>query len=84
MLIMDYVTLPYGTLRIGEERRMRIRDMQMMVMHNALERDEDEWRRLLAETDSRLRLVKIRKPAGSALSLLEVVLDDRRDSVLQD
>ncbi|EXJ74635.1 uncharacterized protein A1O5_02932 [Cladophialophora psammophila CBS 110553] len=52
ILIMDYVTLPYGTLKIGNERRMRIRDMQMMVMHNALERDEGEWRRLFAETDS--------------------------------
>ncbi|KIX92782.1 uncharacterized protein Z520_11445 [Fonsecaea multimorphosa CBS 102226] len=83
LLIMDYVTLRYGTLKIGDERRMRIRDMQMMVMHNALERDEGEWRRLFAETDSRLSLIKIRKPAGSALSLLEVVLDDRRDSVLQ-
>ena len=84
ILIMDYVTLPYGTLRIGEERRMRMRDIQMMVMHNALERDEDEWRRLLAETDLRLKLVKILKPAGSALSLLEVVLEERRDSVLQN
>ncbi|OQV02351.1 hypothetical protein CLAIMM_07567 [Cladophialophora immunda] len=83
ILIMDYVTMPYGMLKIGDERRMRIRDMQMMVMHNALERDEDEWRRLFAETDSRLRLIKIRKPAGSALSLLEVVMDDRRDSVIQ-
>ncbi|OAL35849.1 hypothetical protein AYO20_04755 [Fonsecaea nubica] len=83
LLIMDYVTLPYGTLKIGDERRMRIRDMQMMVMHNALERDEGEWRRLFAETDSRLKLIKIRKPTGSALSLLEVVLEERRDSVLQ-
>ncbi|OAP57121.1 hypothetical protein AYL99_07858 [Fonsecaea erecta] len=83
ILIMDYVTLPYGTLKIGDERRMRVRDMQMMVMHNALERDEGEWRRLFAETDPRLRLIKIRKPVGSALSLLEVVLDHRRDSVVQ-
>jgi len=83
ILIMDYVTLPAGTLKIGEERGMRIRDMQMMVMHNALERDEGEWRRLLTETDPRLRLVAIRKPAGSALSLLEVILENRRDSVLE-
>lgn len=83
ILIMDYVTLPYGKLKLGDERRMRIRDMQMMVMHNALERDEGEWRKLLSETDSRLNLIKIRKPTGSALSLLEVVLMDRRDSVLQ-
>jgi 6-hydroxytryprostatin B O-methyltransferase len=83
ILIMDYVTLPFGTLNIADERRMRIRDMQMMVMHNALERDEGEWRQLLLETDPRLKLLRIRKPAGSALSLLEVVLDDRRDSVLQ-
>lgn len=75
LLIMDYVTLPYGKLSLADERRMRIRDMQMMVMHNALERDEDEWRQLFAETDPRLRLVAIRTPPGSALSLIEVVLD---------
>jgi len=75
LLIMDYVTLPYGKLSLADERRMRIRDMQMMVMHNALERDEEEWRQLFAETDSRLRLVAIRTPPGSALSLIEVVLE---------
>lgn len=75
LLIMDYVTLPYGRLALADERRMRIRDLQMMVMHNALERDEGEWRQLFAETDSRLRLVDIRTPLGSALSLIEVVLD---------
>ncbi|KIW86621.1 uncharacterized protein Z519_12746 [Cladophialophora bantiana CBS 173.52] len=41
----DYVTLPYGTLKIGDERQMQIRGMQMMVMRNAPERDEGEWRR---------------------------------------
>jgi 6-hydroxytryprostatin B O-methyltransferase len=84
LLIMDYVTLPVGALKVPDERRMRVRDMQMMVMHNALERDEEEWRNLLSETDSRLKLVSIRKPIGSALSLLEVILQDRRDSVLQE
>lgn len=76
LLIMDYVTVPAGILKPADERRMRIRDLQMMVMHNALERDEGEWRRLLAETDERLRLVAIRTPPGSALSIIEVVLDD--------
>ncbi|OCT49479.1 putative O-methyltransferase [Cladophialophora carrionii] len=44
ILIMDYVALPFGTLGIVDERRIRMRDMQMMVMQNALERDEGEWR----------------------------------------
>lgn len=80
LLIMDYVTLPSGSLSPADERRMRIRDMQMMVMHNALERDHAEWSRLLAQTDSHLRLVAIRTPPGSALSIIEVVLDGEPES----
>lgn len=75
LFIMDYVTRPYGVLKLGDERRMRMRDMQMMIMHNALERDEDEWRALFAQTDQRLRLAGICTPPGSALSLIELVLD---------
>ncbi|KIV81899.1 hypothetical protein PV11_04048 [Exophiala sideris] len=79
LLIMDYVTRPYGTLKSGDERRMRMRDMQMMIMHNALERDEEEWKNLFAQTDRRLRLVDIHTPPGSALSLIELVLDGEVD-----
>ncbi|KPI35989.1 6-hydroxytryprostatin B O-methyltransferase [Cyphellophora attinorum] len=75
LLIMDYVTLEPGKLEPVDEKRVRMRDLQMMIMHNALERDVEEWTTLLVEADERLRLVGITTPAGSALSILEIVLD---------
>ena len=77
LLIMDSVTLPPGVMPLADEKRVRMRDIQMMIMHNSLERDEGEWRRLIAEADGRLRLVGINTPEGSALSILEIVLDEK-------
>ena len=47
--------------------------MYMMKLHNAKERDRDDWVELIERADSHFVLRSIQKPAGSALSFIEVV-----------
>ena len=46
----------------------------MFTMLNAQERSADEWARLVAAADPRLRIASIQKPPGSDDSVIEVVL----------
>lgn len=50
-------------------------DMQMLTLLNAQERSREDFEQLLAETDSRLRLVDVHMAPMSPLSLVEVVLE---------
>lgn len=47
-------------------------DMQMMALLNAQERSREDFENLLADTDSRLKLVKVHTAPTSPLSLVEV------------
>lgn len=47
-------------------------DLGMRVMFNGKERDEAEWRHVLACADPRFELQSIRTPKRSLLSILEV------------
>ena len=51
-------------------------DMEMMVTYNAVERDLQGWKALFAKADHRLKLQKVVTPAGSAQSIMELVLSD--------
>lgn len=73
LIIMDSVLPRSGSIPSAEERMLRVRDMTMLEAFNSLERDEEDWRRLLATADQSLTLRGIREPRGSTLSLLEVV-----------
>lgn len=57
------------------ERVVRVRDLTMLQAFNSKERDEDDWTSLLALTDPRLKLVNVVQPFGSAMSILEIVLE---------
>lgn len=46
-------------------------DMTMLVLFNARERTEAEWRALLQSADARFTWVGVRRPAGSALAVVE-------------
>ncbi|KAJ5825967.1 Sterigmatocystin 8-O-methyltransferase [Penicillium riverlandense] len=46
-------------------------DMNMLVLFNARERNEAEWRALLQSADARFAWVGVRRPAGSALAVVE-------------
>ena len=73
LIIMDSVLPRPGSIRSAKERMLRARDMTMLEAFNSLERDEEDWRRLLATADQGLTLRGIQEPTGSALSLLDVV-----------
>lgn len=75
LLIMDTVLPSPGSVPAAVERIVRARDLTMMQAFNSSERDLDDWKRLLSGTDTRLHLVGVNQPFGSAMSVLEVVLN---------
>lgn len=75
VLIMDTVLSKPGLAPVSAERIMRARDLTMMQAFNSKERDLQDWEELLAEADPRLVIRSVRQPYGSAMSILEVVLD---------
>jgi len=74
LLIMDPVSPAPGSVPVSVERIVRIRDLTMLQAFNSKERDEDDWKVLLAAADLRLHLVRIIQPLDSAMSVLEVAL----------
>jgi 6-hydroxytryprostatin B O-methyltransferase len=75
LLIMDTVLPKPGSEPVSVERIVRARDLTMMQAFNSKERDLDDWNSLIAAADPRLRLVQVAQPFGSAMSVLEVVID---------
>ena len=74
LIIMEMVLPRPGSMASSQERMLRARDMTMLETFNSLERDEEDWKRLLATADRRMTLRGIQKPTGgSVLSLLDVV-----------
>lgn len=71
LIIMDSVLPRSGSIPSAQERMLRVRDMTMLEASNNLERDEEDWRRVLANRGLTLR--DIQEPRGSTLSLLEVI-----------
>lgn len=75
LLIMDTVLPTPGSVPVSVERIVRVRDLTMMQAFNSNERDLEDWKKLLAATDSRLDLVNVVQPFGSDMSVLEVRLN---------
>jgi 6-hydroxytryprostatin B O-methyltransferase len=74
LLIMDMVLPKSGSGSSTHEAALRQKDLMMIGTFNAKEREEEEWSDLLKKADSRLVIQAIRRPAGSELSVIEVVL----------
>ena len=47
-------------------------DLSMWAAHNAKERDLGDWKELLRDTDPGCKLISVKKPQGSRLSILEI------------
>jgi SAM-dependent methyltransferase len=73
VLISDSVIPPPGQLHGLDEKLVRYLDMQMMVLHNARERTEDDFAEIFRQADSRLKLIKVWKKGESvaASTLIE-------------
>lgn len=76
LLIMDTVLPAPGSVPVSVERIVRVRDLTMMQAFNSKERELTDWKELLAKVDQRLKLLKVVQPWGSAMSVLEVVLEE--------
>jgi 6-hydroxytryprostatin B O-methyltransferase len=74
ILIMDTVLPKPGSVPVSSERIMRARDLTMMQAFNSKERDENDWRELIAAADPKLQLVNVLQPFGSAMAVLELAL----------
>ena len=47
----------------------------MLQIQNSRERDEDDWKRLLAQADERYRFQRVIRPPGSVLAIILAVWD---------
>ncbi|KAF2109356.1 cercosporin toxin biosynthesis protein [Lophiotrema nucula] len=73
ILISDSVIPPPGQLSSLDEKLVRYLDIQMMVLHNARERTEEDFAEILRQADARLKLIKVWKKGESvaASTLIE-------------
>jgi hypothetical protein len=76
ILVSDSVIPPPEHLHGFHEKFVRYLDMQMMVLHNARERTEEDFATIFARADPRLELKKVWKTGhdAGAGTLIEVVL----------
>ncbi|GIZ49855.1 hypothetical protein CKM354_001287300 [Cercospora kikuchii] len=71
IIIMDMVLPRPGSIPLEQEAGLRQKDLVMKQNFNAKERELEEWESLMTRSGLRIEAVKI--PAGSQLSVLEVV-----------
>jgi hypothetical protein len=79
ILIMDTVLPRPGTIPALEERKLRVRDLTMMQVFNAKEREREDWETLLRKAG--LEIIDSRHPPGSVMSVLEVGVVQERPLV---
>ena len=72
IIIMDTVLPRPGSIPILEERQLRVRDLTMMEVFNAKERELEDWKQLTR--NSGLRILHVEQPLGSNMGLLQVGL----------
>ncbi|KAI2465233.1 S-adenosyl-L-methionine-dependent methyltransferase [Annulohypoxylon bovei var. microspora] len=75
IVVMDNIAIHSGTLSTLEERKTRTLDIAMMALFNSVERDIQGWKELFAMADPKLKLVNVTNPLGSALSVMELALE---------
>lgn len=78
ILISDSVIPEPGMLHGADEKFVRYLDMQMMVLHNARERTEEDFAEILRQADARLKLIKVWKKGESvaASTMIEAQFSD--------
>ncbi|KAL9622213.1 MAG: hypothetical protein Q9160_003396 [Pyrenula sp. 1 TL-2023] len=71
ILIMDTVLPESGSIMRVDESRLRVRDLTMMQVFNAKERENDDWRALIESAGLQIR--DVRQPEGSVMSIMKLV-----------
>ncbi|KAK1770138.1 O-methyltransferase-domain-containing protein [Phialemonium atrogriseum] len=62
----------WRSLPLTSQRTLSAMDLQMLVLFNAKQRTVEDWRKLVADADSRLELANVYRLPGSAFGLLEI------------
>ncbi|RWA10745.1 hypothetical protein EKO27_g4370 [Xylaria grammica] len=75
IIIMDTILPVSGTIGRLQEARLRVRDLTMAQNFNSYERELGEWEELLESAVPKLKLLNWTQPSGSAMAVMEVVLD---------
>ncbi|XDG07411.1 hypothetical protein ABKA04_007026 [Annulohypoxylon sp. FPYF3050] len=71
LIIHDYCIEDLDELPTRKRRAATNMDIGMMQLLNAQERDETQWRELLAKADARFQWIGVTRPPGSALAIIE-------------
>ncbi|OBR10554.1 O-methyltransferase [Colletotrichum higginsianum IMI 349063] len=72
IVIMDTVLPPPGSTALQHEQQLRVRDLMMMQVFNARERELENWKALL--NDVGMEIDHLRQPDDSVMGLLTVQL----------
>ena len=70
IVVMDTVLPQPGTASLLEERQLRVRDLTMMQVFNAKEREIESWEKLTQ--DAGLQLLHVEQPSGSNMGILQI------------
>ena len=78
ILVSDSVIPSPGVLNKQDEKFVRYLDMQMMVLHNARERSEEDFKHLFEQADPRLRFQRVWRKGESfaASTILEARFEE--------
>ena len=79
IIIMDTVLPQPGTMATLRERQLRVKDLTMMQVFNARERELEDWEQLIQQAG--LKLLHIQQPEKSNMAILEVGLCDDGNSL---
>jgi precorrin-6B methylase 2 len=72
IVINDHVVPEPGGLSAYKDRTVRAFDLVMKECFNARERDVGDWTKLVEGVDERLRIIRVGRPEGSQLQVIEV------------
>lgn len=77
IVIMDTVLPQPGSIPLMQERQLRVRDLTMIQVFNAKEREIEDWHALARATG--LRVARVEQPPGSAMGVLQL---ERQDEMI--
>ena len=75
LVVIDMILPPPGSVHPTVEKSMRTMDMEMMQTFSSKERQIEEWEELFTSVDSALIVRNVNQPMGSALGIMEIVMD---------
>jgi 2-polyprenyl-6-methoxyphenol hydroxylase-like FAD-dependent oxidoreductase len=74
IIVMDTILPEPGSISLLQERQLRVRDLTMMQVFNAKEREFETWKDLVERVG--LKILNVQQPEGSNMGLLEIGLAD--------